>query len=229
MKIKALFNAFGFIGLGLFITCVIFVVKINQSNIAFTFFGHVVYTTSGFILLSFSLLFYSTTKLSVKMMKLKHKIVLSSVNNKYLRRIALLKHRKESIAVYEALKRPARFGFLRAFESNLKAVNLKYYEYYVKDLAKSKKIRIAKSLFKRNPNNSVAALLYIQSLIESKQHSIAREILHDFVEERSILIENTKIMYLMSKQFVQCEKEISGSFDFAQKYLDYIDIYERNV
>ena len=107
--------------------------------------------------------------------------------------------------------------------------NIRYYNVYTKDFSPRKKLRVAQSLFKRSPNNSIANLIYSSALFENKQYTKCRDVLVDFIERKSILIENTRVMYLMSKLIIDAEKMISQNLDFAYKYLDYIELYEQNV
>ncbi len=201
----------------------------NQTSIAFKVFDYKIYTTSGFVLGFFAILFYICFKMLVATLKIKYLFKVRSATLLYKKIIRKMREQDDRALLSDSLKKMDKRLFLRNFINHLKIENIRYYELYSKNFSVKRRLRIASAIYSKNKNNSTACYIYAKALFASGDFSTSKTILTNFIDYKSILIENARSMYLMSKLIIECETALVGNLDFVQKYLDYIETYEKNA
>jgi hypothetical protein len=203
--------------------------EFNQTSITFNILNYKVYTTSGFVLAFFAILFFIFIKTLVTTLRLRYIFKTKNAINLYKTIIKQIRNQDDKKLLSEYLKKIDKRGFLKTFNQHLKIENIRYYDLYIKNISVQKQLKIALALYNKNKTNSTACYIYSKALFANSDFANAKAILTDFIDYKSILIENAKTMYLMSKLIIECESKLSESFDFVQKYLDYIETYEKNA
>ena len=200
----------------------------NQTSITFKIFDYKIYTTSGFVLGFFAILFYICFKMLAATLKIKYLFQIRSAKRLYKGIIRKMREQGDKEVLADSLKKLDKRLFLRNFVNHLKIENIRYYELYCKNFSIKRRLRIASAIYSQNKNNSTACYIYAKALFASGDAATCKSVLTDFIDCKSILIENARSMYLMSKLIIECETILTGSPDFVKKYLDYIEIYEKN-
>lgn len=191
----------------------------NSHSVILNFYTHKVYTTTTIVILAALFLIYLFIKIAVFYNIFKFKLSYFISNKSKTEGSAYL-HMKN------AAKKNVPSLFIKSFYNNVNHASYKLFNSVKPKLSSSKYHAICKRIYKKNKDNSVAGLVYCESLIAQKKYNDAKIILVDFLDKRPSIIENSEVMYLLSSLAVKVEKETTGNLDFAQRYLDNIEEFK---
>ena len=214
----------------LFILIAVFIaviLKFNQSGVSFEFFEYRIYTTSSFILILFSLLFYLCLRGIYLSLRLKYVFEMRSLKYQYKQTMYKTKQQNMSLEISKSLRNLGGKNFVKTFLLDLRLENLPYYKFYTKNMSSFRKLITAKKVYKNNENNSTATIIYAKALKDSAKFTQAKQLLCDFIDNKSLQIQNARSMYIMCQIIVGCEKKISNNLNFVKKYIDYIEDYDK--
>ena len=209
-------------------TVTFFIVKFNQIGVSFDAFGYRIYTNSGFVLAISSVLFYACLRGIFVSLRIKHFIELRKIRYQYKQTLYKTKKQDISIEISKNLRNFGAKNFISIFIKDLRIENLPYYKLYTKNMSSFRKIITAKKIYNINPNNSTAAIIYSMALVSGGKYSMAKQLLCDFIENKSLQIQNARSMYIMSSIIIECEKNMSNNINFIKKYIDFIEHYDKN-
>jgi len=224
---RLLYKITSFVVLIVTMGVVFFVANVNQSGVEFAFLNYKVYTTSGFVLVLFAVLFYVCLRGVYITLRLKHVFEMQKLRYQYKQTLYKTKKQDVSLELSKSLRNFAGKNFISILRKDLRIENLPYYKLYIAKMSSVRKLIVAKKIYQLNENNSTAAIIYAMALYDFTSHTKAKTLLCDFVETRSLNIQNSRSMYIMSQIIIKCEQKLSGNLNFVQKYVDYVNHYDK--
>lgn len=216
-SILVLLKIFRYTTFLLFLLAIFLLLNINQHPISINASQYLIYTSDGFLLLTFVITVFIFTQISLLLKDFRYRIMLNIKKKEYNSKF--LDSQKE---MEDALKVGSKSSFVRLFKENINLKSYKLYKTIESSFSPRKRLRLGKILLSKNPDNTVAKLIYCEILYQSGKFTEAKKIISS-VLDTSAVVADKELVYLMSKLAIDIELKVHGNLDFAQKYIDNIE------
>jgi hypothetical protein len=99
--------------------------------------------------------------------------------------------------------------------------------FYFKDLPIAKKVEETRSIYNKNPNNSIFAYLAAYYSFQNKDPNTALKITQDFLNNKSILLCDPRTTYKFHLLAIKIERAVFGNDDHAMNHLHSVNLYRK--